>query len=89
MKIVKKTPYQSGRTPMYQIVVNMNNDEYLQFSKLLKEDGEAVPTATTTTSDIAVFAKRMLPIVSRQGDRKKKTLREMLEYITNDSTDIN
>ena len=60
-------------------------------AKIVKEEGEAVPTTTTTTSDIAVFAKRMGPIVSRQGDKKKKkkTIREMLEYIINDTTDIN
>lgn len=46
--------------------------------------GAISTTVTTTTSDIAQYAKKMGPMISRQGDiKKKKTLRETLEYIVN------
>ena len=55
--------------------------------KKVKEDAVPVvastPTTTTVTGDIATFADKIGPMVSRQGDRKKKTLRETLEYIVN------
>ena len=68
-----------------------HDKKYISFhtAKVVKEEGEAISTATTTTADISPFYKRVGPIVSRQGDRKKKTIREMLEYIINDETDIN
>ena len=43
---------------------------------------------TTTTADIAQYVKRVGPMVSRQGDRKKKkkekTIKETLEWIVDD-----
>lgn len=50
--------------------------------------GNIVPTVTTHSSDIAQYVKRVGPMVSRQGDKKKKTLKETLEYIVN-GTQIN
>ncbi len=47
--------------------------------------GAISTTVTTTTSDIAQYAKRMGPMLTRHGDRKKKTLKETLEYIVNDT----
>jgi len=43
---------------------------------------------TTSTSDIAQFADKVGPVVSRQGDRKKKkkkdkSLKDIMESITN------
>jgi hypothetical protein len=48
----------------------------------------AIPTVTTQSSDIARFANKIGPMVSRQGDRKKKTLRETLEMIVDGKTNI-
>lgn len=70
-----------------------HNKKYKSFhsAKSVKEDAgpASAPSgpgaiSMTTTSDIAQYAKKVLPMVSRQGDKKKKTLRETLEYIVND-----
>lgn len=73
-----------------KIWLKKHDKKYISFhpAKVVKEEGEA--TVTTTTGDIATFSKNIMPMVTRQGDiKKKKTIREMLEYIINDTTDIN
>jgi len=65
--------------------------KYISFhTATVKEDAgpAGIPTVTTTSADIARFPDKVGPMVSRQGDRKKKkTLRETLEYIVNGTKD--
>jgi len=66
-----------------------HNKKYKSFhpAKSIKEEESASSTVTTTTGDIATFANKVGPMLSRQSlVQKKKTIREMLEYIINDTT---
>lgn len=64
-----------------------HNKKYISFFPAMKINEE--DSAMTTTSDIATYSKKVLPTVTRFGDLKKKTIRETIEWVIDESTNIN